>query len=473
MLGCDKHMATTRFIPLHTGKGRKAGKAIAAIIDYVENPEKTDNGKFISSYECDSRIADAEFALAQRIYQTKSGREQKENDVLTYQIRQSFKPGEITPEEANRLGYELGMRFTKGQHAFIVCTHIDRRHIHNHVIFNAVSLDCTKKFRDFLGSGKAIRRLSDIVCIENGYSVIDEPKRRRGLSYNRWQEQQGIENNPTHRDVLRQAIDKALAQKPTDFCELLKLLQTENIEVNKRGKSWRLKAAGWKQFVRLDSLGQGYSETELKIALTSAKAPEPKEKINLLVDIQAKLVEGKGGAYSRWASVFNLKQMAKTYNYLNENNLFSYEELATKTAAASERFNELSTRIKTAEKRMAEIAVLKTHIINYAKTREIYVAYRKAGYSKKFAAEHESALLLHKAAKQFFDEAGLKKLPSVKSLQAEYSRLLTDKKEADGEYRQAREEMKELLTVKANVDSLLEVDANKEKTTQREPEVNR
>ena len=196
-------MATTRFIPLHTGKGRKAGKAIAAIIDYVENPEKTDNGKFISSYECDSRIADAEFALAQRIYQTKSGREQKENDVLTYQIRQSFKPGEITPEEANRLGYELGMRFTKGQHAFIVCTHIDRRHIHNHVIFNAVSLDCTKKFRDFLGSGKAIRRLSDIVCIENGYSVIDEPKRRRGLSYNRWQEQQGIENNPTHRDVLR------------------------------------------------------------------------------------------------------------------------------------------------------------------------------------------------------------------------------------------------------------------------------
>ena len=439
----------------------------------MENPEKTDNGKLISSYECDSRIADAEFALAQRIYQTKSGREQKKNDVIAYQIRQSFKPGEITPEEANRLGYELGKRFTKGQHAFIVCTHIDRRHIHNHIIFNSVSLDCTKKFRDFLGSGKAIRRLSDTVCIENGYSVIDEPKCRRGLSYNRWQEQQEIENNPTHRDVLRQAIDKAMFQKPTDFETLLKLLQVDNIEVDKRGKSWRLKAVSWKQFVRLDSLGTGYSEAELLAALTAGRAPKPKEKINLLVDIQAKLAEGKGGAYSRWASVFNLKQMAKTYNYLNENNLFSYEELAAKTAAASERFNELSSRIKTAEKRMAEIAVLKTHIINYAKTRDVYVAYRKAGYSKKFAAEHESALLLHKAAKQFFDEAGLKKLPSVKSLQAEYSRLLTDKKEADGEYRQAREEMKELLTVKANVDSLLEVDATKEKTTQREPEVNR
>ena len=443
---------------MHTGKGRKAGKAIAAdIIDYVENPAKTDNGKLISNYECDSRLADAEFALSQRIYQTKSGREQKENDVIAYQIRQSFKPGEITPEEANRLGYELGRRFTKGQHAFIVCTHIDRRHIHNHIIFNAVSLDCTKKFRDFLSSGKAIRRLSDTICIENGYSVIDEPKRRRGLSYNRWQEQQGIENKPSHRDALRKAIDKALSQKPTDFETLLELLQADNIEVDKRGKNWRLKAVGWKQFARLDSLGEGYSEAELVAALVSGRTPKPREKVNLLVDIQAKLAEGKGGAYSRWASVFNLKQMAKTYNYLNENNLFSYEELAAKTAAASERFNELSNRIKTEEKRMAEIAVLKTHIINYAKTRDVYVAYRKAGNSKKFAAEHESALLLHKAAKQFFNEAGLKKLPTVKSLQAEYAQLLTEKKAAYGEYRQAREEMKELLTVKANVDSLLEI----------------
>ena len=441
----------------------------------MENPEKTDNGKLISSYECDSRLADADFALSQRIYQTKSGREQKENDVIAYQIRQSFKPGEITPEEANRLGYELGMRFTKGQHAFVVCTHIDRRHIHSHVIFNSTNLDCTKKFRDFLGSGKAVRRLSDTICIENGYSVIEEPKRRRGLSYNRWQEQQGIVDKPSHRVVLRQAIYKALAQRPAYFEKLLDLLQADNIEVNKRGKSWRLKATGWQQFVRLDSLGEGYSEAELKAALTSGKMPKVKDKINLLIDIQQKLAEGKGGGYSRWAGVFNLKQMAKTYNYLNENNLLSYEELAAKTAAASQRFEELSSRIKSAEKRMAEIAVLKTHIINYAKTREVYVAYRKAGYSKKFAAEHESALLLHKAAKQFFDEAGLKRLPTVTSLQAEYSQLLTDKKAVYGEYRQAREEMKELLTVKANVDNLLEIEdgRNKEKTTQREPEASR
>ncbi len=465
-------IATTRLIPLHIGKGRKAGKAISQIIDYMDNPEKTDNGRLISSYECDSRIADAEFAYSKRIYQTKSGRDVKSNDIIAYQIRQSFKPGEITPEEVNRLGYELAMRFTKGQHAFIVCTHIDRQHLHNHIIFNSTNLECNRKFCNFWGSSKAVRRLSDTICIENGYSVIAEPKQRRGLSYNKWQEQQGIEKKPSHRDMLRQAIDNALEQQPADFSNLLELLRSDNIEVSQRGKNWRLKGAGWKQFVRLDSLGEGYSEAVLKAALASGRTAKPKEKINLLVDIQQKLAEGKGGGYAKWASVFNLKQLAKTYNYLNENNLLSYEELAGRTAAASERFNELSSRIKAAESRMAEIAVLKTHIINYSKTRDVYVAYRKAGYSKKFAAEHESALLLHKAAKKAFNDLGLKKLPTVKSLQAEYAQLLADKKEAYGEYRQTREEMKQLLTVKANVDNLLEIEDSKqkEKTIQKEPE---
>ena len=154
-------IATTRLIPLHIGKGRKAGTAISQIIDYMENPEKTDNGRLISSYECDSRIADAEFAYAKRIYQTKSGRDVKSNDIIAYQIRQPFKPGEITPEEVNRLGYELAMRFTKGQHVFIVCTHIDRYHLHNHIIFNSINLEYNREFCNFWGNSKAISRLSD------------------------------------------------------------------------------------------------------------------------------------------------------------------------------------------------------------------------------------------------------------------------------------------------------------------------
>ena len=165
--------------------------------------------------------------------------------------------------------------------------------------------------------------------------------------------------------------------------------------------------------------------------------------------------------------VFNLKQMAQTMNYLTEHNLLDYAVLAEKAAAATARHNELSAQIKAAEKRMAEIAVLRTHIINYAKTREVYVAYRKAGYSRKFLAEHEADILLHKAAKNAFDDLGVKKLPTVKSLQAEYAKLLEEKKKAYAEYRHSREEMRELLTAKANVDRLLnmeaEHDAEKEK----------
>ena len=162
-------MATTRIMSLHTGKGRSVGKAIRDIIDYVENPDKTDGGRLISSYQCDSRSADAEFLLSKRQYQARTGRQRGADDVIAYTIRQSFVPGEITPEEANRLGYELARRFTKGKHAFIVCTHVDKAHIHNHIIWNSTSLDHDRKFRDFLGSGKAVRRLNDTICIQNGY----------------------------------------------------------------------------------------------------------------------------------------------------------------------------------------------------------------------------------------------------------------------------------------------------------------
>ena len=179
------------------------------------------------------------------------------------------------------------------------------------------------------------------------------------------------------------------------------------------------------------------------------------QKNNLLIDIDAKLREGKGAGYERWAKVHNLKQMAQTVNYLREHALLDYEDLVRKTADASARFDELSEKIKSAEKRMAEIAVLKTHIINYSKTREVYAAYRKSGYSRKFLAEHEGDIVLHKAAKKAFDELGLKKLPTVKGLQAEYAELLTQKKSTYADYRAARDEKRELLIHKANVEQIL------------------
>ena len=161
-------MATTCLMPLHVGKGRNVGTAISDIIDYVENPDKTEKGQLVTSYGCNARIADKEFLFAKKLYIQKTGSVRGADDVIAYHLRQSFVPGEITPEEANRLGRELAMRFTKGKNAFLVCTHIDKAHIHNHIIISAVNLDCDRKFRNFWGSTKALRRLNDTLCIENG-----------------------------------------------------------------------------------------------------------------------------------------------------------------------------------------------------------------------------------------------------------------------------------------------------------------
>ena len=177
--------------------------------------------------------------------------------------------------------------------------------------------------------------------------------------------------------------------------------------------------------------------------------------------------------YARWAKVFNLKQMAQTLNYLSEHGLLDYVNLEAKTAEATVRYNALSDQIKAAEKRMAEIAVLRTHIVNYAKTRNTYVAYRKAGYSRKFRQEHEEEILLHQAAKEAFNELNVKKLPTIKELQTEYAQLLADKKKAYGEYRQARAAMRELLTVKNNVDRVLSFEAGKQIEKERDQKQNR
>ena len=172
-------MAATRLIALHVNKGKTVAQCLADRTDYSQNAEKTNDGEFISSYECDPKTADEEFLLAKRQYQHITDRQQK-NNVIAYQIRQSFKPGEVTPEEANQVGYELARRFTKGNHAFIVATHIDRAHIHNHIIFNSTSLDCSRKFKDFSLSGLAVQRVSDLVCAEHGLSIITpKPYRER------------------------------------------------------------------------------------------------------------------------------------------------------------------------------------------------------------------------------------------------------------------------------------------------------
>ena len=207
-------MAATRLIALHVNKGKTVAQCLADRTDYSQNAAKTDDGKYISSYECDPKTADEEFLLSKRQYEYITGRKHQKN-VIAYQIRQSFKPGEITPEEANQVGYELAMRFTKGRHAFLVATHIDKAHIHNHIIFNSTTLDCTRKFRDFHLSGLAVQKVSDIVCLEHGLSIITpKPYRER-------QKRTEYPKRPAQRDTIRADIDAALQKQPGSFAELL------------------------------------------------------------------------------------------------------------------------------------------------------------------------------------------------------------------------------------------------------------
>ena len=398
-------MAATRLIALHKNKGKTVAACLKSRTDYVQNPDKTEQGELVSSYECSPLTVDEEFMLSKRQYELVTGRRQK-SDVIAYQIRQSFKPGEITAEEANKVGYELAMRFTKGKYAFIVATHTDREHIHNHIIYNSTALDSTRKFRDFLLSGLAVQRLSDLICLEHQLSVIEiKPYRER-------QKRTLYPPKESNRDRLCVIIDSILAEKPKDYEDFLQKLEQQGYEV-KRGKYTSVKGARQKRFIRFKTLGAGYSEDELK-AVIAGKAEHhshqkqlPQEQpFQLLVNIQAKLSEGKSEGYARWAKRYNLKEMSKTLIFLQENKIGSIEEMQERVNAATARYHELGDSIKAAEQRMAEIAVLRAHIVNYAKTHPVYDAYRKAGYSKKFLDTHREEITLHKAAKAAFDETG-------------------------------------------------------------------
>ena len=454
-------MAATRLIPLHQHKGKSVISCLKSRTDYAQNPDKTEKGELISSYQCSPITVDEEFMLSKKLYEQITGRRQKSN-VIAYQIRQSFKPGEITAEEANKIGYELASRFLKGKHAFVVATHTDRAHIHNHIVFNSTALDGQRKFRNFWLSSFAIQKLSDMLCLEHQLSVI---------AYKPYRERQKRITYPpkeSNRDRLCSVIDEILQEKPADFEIFLQKLEQNGYEI-KRGKYTSVKGKRQKRFIRFKTLGEGYSEDEIKEVLAGKaeyrprQKQKPKEKeqsFQLLVDVQAKLAEGKGGGYMRWAKKHNLKEMSRTLIFLQEQKISSADDLKERADAAVARYHDLGDSIKAAETRMAEIVVLRTHIINYAKTRDVYAAYRKSGYGKKFLDDHREEITLHKAAKAAFDAANLKKLPKVKDLNAEYSTLMTQKKAAYPEYRKARDEMQELLRAQKNIELFFEEEKN-------------
>ena len=473
-------MATSWLKPLHVNKGKTIAQTITDRTDYAENPDKTRKGELVTGYECAPRTADVEFLLSKQQYADITGRNQGKHDILAYHIRQAFKPGEITPEQANEIGRELALRFTKGNHAFIVATHIDKNHIHNHVVFNSTTLDYTHKFVNFWGSSQAIRRLSDQICLEHGLSVIENPKPSKGKNYHKWLG----EKEPSWRDKLATAIDTALEGKPADFDAFIEMIQQADVEVRQRGDIISLRMAtfnsqGKKQkgFIRFRSLPEDYTERAIReriegkrtVQKTRTAAPVPAKKVSLLIDIQNTIKAQNSPGYERWAKIFNLKQAAQTLLFLQDNDLTVLDVLQEKAQTAKDDFNNISARINAADSRMKEITTLQKHIGTYSKTKDIFAAYRKSKYSKKYLAEHEQAITAHRTAKQYFNEMNLEKLPTIKSLQIEYATLSAEKKKLYAEYQPARKFMQEILMAKQNVEQLLNYrDTAKEKESERD-----
>lgn len=451
-------MATTHIIPIHHTHGRSIERCLRERLDYAMNPEKTDQGELISAYACNPETVDGEWLLSKRQYRDMTGRSRK-HEVLAYQVRQSFLPGEVTPEEANRIGYEFASRFLKGNHAFIVATHIDKHHIHNHIIWNATSLDCQRKFRNFFLSYKAVARLSDLICTEHHLSVVLDPK-HTGSDYGVWL---GSHKQISHREALMMAIDAALIQLPKDFDALLKLLCDAGIEV-KRGKQISLRLIGRTRFARLETLGDQYTEESLRAIIKGQKSHTPHtrrapavqlDRIQLMIDIAAKTREGKSEGYTRWAKKYNLKQLARSVVYLTDLGISSEKQMQTRLADATTRHDSLRDSIRVMDERMNEISTLQRHIFNYKKYRTIYTDYKASGFSKRFAADHQQELALFKAARQAFDAAGITKLPKIEDLRAEFAELKEQKQTKLAEYREVRDELNNLRKAKGNVDSVI------------------
>lgn len=468
-------MAISKIKPRHASEGRSIAAILKDRIDYDKNPEKTKGGLLVSSYQCGADTAWREFTVSKQIYEAETGRGRApKDDVISYLIIQSFKPGEITPEEANELGYQLALEFTGGQHQFIVATHTDRHHIHCHIEFNSTTLDCTHKFNNYWNTYKTIRAINDRLSREHGLSVIEKPK-EKGKHYAEWASGR---RGASWKDRLRRTIDRVL---PTvsSYEEFLAAMRQEGYEIQTTRKvlSFRLAGEGQERFTRAKTLGADYTEEALKERIgRPMKRPRRRSaqlqkngRVNLLLDIQSRL-QGRGPGYERWLKIHNLKEAAKTLNFLTEHGITEYDLLAARASSAAAEFEQVSSAIKQYEKRMEQVAALKTHIINYAKTRDVFAAYRKARPKDRaaFRTAHEAELLLHEAAKRAFDDLGSKKLPTVKVLQEEYADLLAKKKAAYEDYKRLRKESQELQTVKANVDALLKIEQVQEYQCEKE-----
>ena len=447
-------MAVTKIKPVKS--------TLSKALDYIENPDKTDGKMLISSFGCSYETADIEFG-----YTLSQALDKGSN--LAFHLIQSFAPGEVDYEKAHEIGKQLADAVTKGQHEYVVTTHIDKGHIHNHVIFCAVNFVDHHKYNSNKRSYYGIRNMSDKLCRENGLSVVVPGKGSKGKSY---AEYQAEKTGTSWKGKLKIAVD-ALIPQVSSFEELLTRLQAAGYEI-KPGKYVSCRAPGQERFTRLKTLGADYTEEAIRERIAgrrakAAKAPREQRGVSLLIDIENSIKAAQSKGYEQWAKIHNLKQAAKTMNFLTEHKIEQYADLVSRIEEMSAESGQAADALKNAEKRLADMAVLIKNVSTYQKTKPVYDAYRKARNREKYRAGQEQAIILHEAAARSLKASGIAKLPNLAALQSEYEALQAQKEALYADYGKLKKKVREYDIIKQNIDSILQADRQpeREKGTER------
>ena len=440
-------------------------KAIA----YILNPEKTDEKLLVSSYGCASETAAREFEWTRKIAEQKGMNPVR---IIARHVIQSFEIGEVTPELAHEIGKQFADEILGGKYEYVLTTHIDKDHVHNHLIFNAVDFVDYHAYKSYKRIYYDMREVSDRLCKENGLSVIP-PSQNKGMGYKEYTE---AKRGTSWKQKLKQTIDRIVITAK-DYDDFLRLMQEAGYEI-KTGKYISFRAKGQERFTRSKTIGENYTEERIKERIAgrtprrSQRQTTPKG-ISLIGDIQERirLIDSRGYEYK--AKLTILKEAARTLNYLTENSLLQYADLEKKVEDVHSSYDRTGKELKGVEARLREVQPLIKNISNYQRLKPVYDAFQKAKDKPSFKAKHEAELVIFEAARStLLAMQGDEKLPSLKTLQAEQQRLLEEQQRLYDERAKLKKEVKQIETVKSNVDTFLASSADHDRdhlrSTQRE-----
>lgn len=454
-------MAITKIKPIRG----TVNKAIAYIID----PKKTDDELLVSSFGCAANDSAAKEFEWTRTLAAQHGMQTPK--VIARHLIQSFDVGEVTPEQAHEIGKQFADEWLKGKYEYVIATHIDKNHCHNHIIFNAVNFVDYHAYRSNKRTYREMRQLSDSICKEHGLSVIP-PSQGKGMDYKEYTE---AKKGTSWKQKLKQTIDRCVITAK-DWDEFLKLMQEAGYEI-KPGKYISFRATGQERFTRAKTIGDNYTEDRLKERIAGRNPRKQamqldRKGISLIIDIQNSIKAKESKGYEHWAKLHNLQEAARTLNYLTENNLLQYSDLTAKVDDVHSSYDRTGTDLKQVESRLREVQPLIKNISNYQRLKPVYEAFQKSKNKTVFRSQHEAELTIFEAARStLLAIQGEEKLPSLKSLQAEQRKLLEEQQRLYEERARLKREAKMIDTIKANVDDYLRPASTQEQEKKRNSEL--